>query len=82
MKRLLVLTFLSILSAGSVGCTCCGHHKQQTCAPQCVPAAQPCCGGAMGYSTPGIITTQPTMTVPQSFGPQVIPGPAAYVPAQ
>ncbi len=81
MKRLLVLTVLSVLAAGFTGCaSCCPPRKTQPCRP-CMQAPA-CCGGAESYSTPGVITTSPTLSVPQNFAPQVIPGPAAYVPAQ
>jgi hypothetical protein len=40
------------------------------------------CGGAVEtYSTPTIMTTTPTLTMPQSMPAQNIPGPDAYVPS-
>jgi hypothetical protein len=83
MKRLLFLTFLSIVAAASTGCfhNCCAPKKQQ-CRPACAPVANPCCTPGDSYATPGIITTAPTLSVPQNYAPAVVPGPAAYVPAQ
>ena len=80
MNRLLVLTTLVILAVESTGCVCCPPRKSAQCRP-CAPVAAPCCTDGGSYATPGIITTAPTLSVPQNYAPAVIPGPAAYVPA-
>ena len=85
MKRLLVFSLLSILAASATGCyhNCCKPRPQQQCRPACAPVATPCCSPGTEYATPGgIITSAPTLSVPQNYAPAVVPGPAAYVPAQ
>jgi hypothetical protein len=80
MKRLLILTMLAALTAPSAGCSSCCPPRRPQYRP-CVPAPT-CCTPTEGYTTPGIITTAPTLSMPQNVPPvQVIPGPAAYVPA-
>ncbi len=78
MKRLLVLTILSVSVASSA---CCARPSRCTpCRPPCMPTSA--CGGAVEtYSTPTIMTTTPTLTMPQSMPAQNIPGPDAYVPS-
>lgn len=84
MKRLLIFSFLSIFAASASGCfNCCQPRKPQACRPACAPApAAACCSPGTEFATPGIITTAPTLSVPQNYAPAVVPGPAAYVPAQ
>jgi hypothetical protein len=78
MKRLLVLTILSVIAASTEGCRSRGAACRPMCvaAPTCCPA--PACGGAVeAYSTPGVITTSPGIMLPA----QTVPGPETYVPA-
>jgi hypothetical protein len=85
MKRLLILTAVS-LSAGALGCKCCGLCGGG--APTAVyrpPCPTPACGAGAtygsapgGYVVPGATST-PVLTVPQTV--PTYPGPEAYTPA-
>ena len=80
MKRLLILTTLSLAAAGATGCkNCCAPRAAATYRP-CVPAS-PCAGGVETYAAPDAVIAPapaaPTLTVPV----QTYPGPEAYTPA-
>jgi hypothetical protein len=76
MKRLLVVSTLGVVLAGSSGCLHC-FQRTQTARP-CAPAA-PCCTPAVDPCAPGgTYTTVPSMTVQPGAAVQVMPGPEAY----
>ena len=77
MKRLVIVSILSVFAAASSGCLHC-FQKQQVARP-CAPAAAPCC--SPGGNPYGGITTVPSLNMPQGGVPvQVMPGPEAYTP--
>ena len=78
MKRLLAISLLGTLVAGSAGCFHCFQRTQA--ARPCTPVAAPCCTPAVDPCAPGgTYTTVPGMTVqPGTTAVQVMPGPEAY----
>jgi hypothetical protein len=93
MKRLLILTAVSL--AACSGCNCCGlcGHGGATSVyrpPSCTPA---CAGGSQAYPAQGIyaapggtyaapnVMAAPTVTVPQAGAGPSYPGPEVYTPA-
>jgi len=86
MKRLFVVSMATVLAAGSAGCVNCFQRAPRAARP-CVPmqcAPSPCCTpGAEVYTTPGTVTTVPSLSAPGGAPMQVMPGPEQYtVPAQ
>jgi hypothetical protein len=84
MKRLLILSAVS-LSAGAMGCKCCGlcggGAPTAVYRPACpTPACAPACGSPGAYVAPGATST-PVLTVPSTVPAQTYPGPEAYTPA-
>lgn len=76
MKRLLILSTLTVLVAASSGCFHC-FQRTQTARP-CAPVAAPCCPPADPCGTPGY-SSVPSLSVPAGAAPvQVMPGPEAY----
>ena len=77
MKRLLVVSIVTVMSAGSFGCVHCFQQTPRT--RPCIPANPCCTPGVESYGAPGVITGVPSLTVPQGTAPvQVMPGPEAY----
>ncbi len=80
MKRLMILTAVLVLTAGTAGCHCCDwmFRGRAACPPSVgyapcpapVSACDPCgtCGGAPGMVAPGMVAPGP-----ESYAPVVTP---------
>jgi hypothetical protein len=77
MKRLFVVSMLTILAGGASGCVHNCFPRQQAARP-CAPVQPQCCA-PVDPCAPGGMTTMPGMTVQPGVAPvQVMPGPEVY----
>jgi len=77
MQRLLLLTMVASLAAGSTGCA--RSSRGAPCTP-CVQAPACTPGVEMTYGTPGTVTTVPSIA-PQMVPGRLNPGPETYTPS-